>query len=218
MDATDRADAVARDLRAALDRTTALADTPVRTTVRRLLTAAAENALDVDWVAAQRCLTAVIHLDEQAAEIARSFARALEFPYAVAEFGRHPDATDPPLVPSDEDTVATKSIRVRYGPASDVVTGARPGDTGVVESAAQAVARQSETELMNEVLAGGAVAASVTAAASVVRAKLEATTQRRKDTLEAETERLRIASEERVARLRARGEEGGEPETGPESA
>ncbi|MFD7868753.1 hypothetical protein [Streptomyces sp. NPDC059783] len=216
MDATDRADVVARDLRTALDRTTDLTDDAVRTTVRRLLTAAADSALATDWVAAQRYLTAVIHLDEQAAPIARSFAQTLGFPYEVTEFGPSEDARPRPHAPCDEDVLQTKSVRVPHRPADDVVTTDGTGPTGIVESAAQALARQSEAGLINEILAGGAVAASVTAAASVARAKLEATTQRRKDTLEAETERLRIASDERVARLQARHGAGDEPEADAE--
>ncbi|MFJ8827678.1 hypothetical protein ACIREE_38805 [Streptomyces sp. NPDC102467] len=72
-----------------------------------------------------------------------------------------------------------------------------------VESANEALKRSAEPEIVNEILAGGAVAASFTAAASVAKAKIEATTQRRKNDLDAETERLRIASEERVAGIQA---------------
>ncbi|WP_260868134.1 hypothetical protein [Streptomyces sp. SLBN-134] len=72
-----------------------------------------------------------------------------------------------------------------------------------VERAEEALERQSKAEIVNEILAGGAIAASVTAAASVAKAKIEATTQRRKNDLDAETERLRIASEERIAGIQA---------------
>ncbi|MFJ9180659.1 hypothetical protein [Streptomyces sp. NPDC102360] len=72
-----------------------------------------------------------------------------------------------------------------------------------IESADAALKRAAEPEIVNEILAGGAVAASFTAAASVAKAKLEATTQRRKNDLDAETERLRIASEERIAGFQA---------------
>lgn len=75
-----------------------------------------------------------------------------------------------------------------------------------VESALQALQRQAEPELLNELLAGGAVAASFTAGAAVAKAKIEATTQRRKIDRDNETERLRIASEERIAWFQARGQ------------
>ncbi|MGP3769781.1 hypothetical protein ACTWJ8_03020 [Streptomyces sp. SDT5-1] len=81
-----------------------------------------------------------------------------------------------------------------------------------VESAEDALKRQAEPELMNEILAGGAVAASFTAAAGIAKAKIEATTQRRKNELDAETERLRIESEERIARLQAAATAGTDPE------
>ncbi|MGP3775459.1 hypothetical protein ACTWJ8_32030 [Streptomyces sp. SDT5-1] len=68
-----------------------------------------------------------------------------------------------------------------------------------VEHAGEALQRQAVPELLNEILAGGAVAASFTAAAGIAKAKLEATTQRQKNTLDAETERLRIESNERIA-------------------
>ncbi|MFZ3570611.1 hypothetical protein ACOKM5_27145 [Streptomyces sp. BH097] len=68
-----------------------------------------------------------------------------------------------------------------------------------IESADAALKRGAEPEIVNEILAGGAVAASFTAAASIAKAKLEATTQRQKNTLDAETERLRIESNERIA-------------------
>jgi uncharacterized protein (DUF697 family) len=55
--------------------------------------------------------------------------------------------------------------------------------------------------VFSEIFAGGAVAASVTAAATVAKAKIEATTQRRRDAMDTETQRLKIASDERVAKF-----------------
>lgn len=72
-----------------------------------------------------------------------------------------------------------------------------------IESATQALQRQAEPELFNEILASGAVAASVTAAATVAKAKIDATTQRRRDALDAETQRFKIESDERVAKFQA---------------
>ncbi len=63
------------------------------------------------------------------------------------------------------------------------------------EAATASLKRQAEPELINELLASGAVAASVTGAASVVKAKIDAT-----------TERLRIESDERTKALQAREE------------
>ncbi|MFE5178839.1 hypothetical protein [Streptomyces sp. NPDC056634] len=77
---------------------------------------------------------------------------------------------------------------------------------GVIEDADDALLRQSKPELFNEVLASGAVAASLTAAATVAKAKIEATTQRHKDELEAQTQRLKIASDERIAGFQARAQ------------
>ncbi|MGD6747208.1 hypothetical protein ACOKM3_35875 [Streptomyces sp. BH106] len=77
--------------------------------------------------------------------------------------------------------------------------GARKPKPRPIESADEALKRAAEPEIVNEILAGGAVAASFTAAATVAKAKIEATTQRRKNDLDAETERLRIAAEERIA-------------------
>ncbi|WP_328952516.1 hypothetical protein OG778_36365 (plasmid) [Streptomyces sp. NBC_00184] len=76
-------------------------------------------------------------------------------------------------------------------------------DDDAIESADDALKRQSQGEIINEVLAGGAVAASFTAAASVAKAKIEATTQRERNKQDTETERLRIASQERIAGLQA---------------
>jgi hypothetical protein len=81
--------------------------------------------------------------------------------------------------------------------------GARKPKPRPIESADEALKRAAEPEIVNEILAGGAVAASFTAAAGVAKAKIEATTQRRKNDLDAETERLRIAAEERIAGFQA---------------
>ncbi|MFE5197939.1 hypothetical protein ACFQ93_30080 [Streptomyces sp. NPDC056601] len=72
-----------------------------------------------------------------------------------------------------------------------------------IETPDETLKRAAEPEIVNEILAGGAVAASFTAAASVAKAKMEATTQRRKHDLDAETERLRIESTERIAGFQA---------------
>lgn len=76
-------------------------------------------------------------------------------------------------------------------------------DDYTIESADDALKRQSQGEIINEVLASGAIAASFTAVAGVAKAKIEATTQREKNKQETETERLRIASQERIAGLQA---------------
>lgn len=95
---------------------------------------------------------------------------------------------------------SSDSFRIDYDGAS------------LVETADEALKRQAQGEIVNEVLAGGAMAASFTAVASITKAKLEATTQRRKNDLDAETQRLKIASDERVAGLQAMKAEA--PETG----
>ncbi|WP_405686110.1 hypothetical protein OG204_18830 [Streptomyces sp. NBC_01387] len=71
-----------------------------------------------------------------------------------------------------------------------------------IESAEEALKRGAVPQILNEILASGAVASSFAAAASIAKAKIEATTQRRKNDLDAEIERLRIASEERIAGFR----------------
>ncbi|MGP3775460.1 hypothetical protein ACTWJ8_32035 [Streptomyces sp. SDT5-1] len=73
----------------------------------------------------------------------------------------------------------------------------------IIESADEALKRGAEPEIVNEVLAGGAVAASFTALTGIAKAKMEATTQRRKNDQDTETERLRIESNERIEDLRA---------------
>ncbi|PWI42455.1 hypothetical protein [Streptomyces sp. ICBB 8177] len=75
-----------------------------------------------------------------------------------------------------------------------------------IESACAALERGSELDLINELVTGGAVAASFTAAASVAKARIEATTQRRKNELDAEVQREQIASQERQAAAHERGE------------
>ncbi|MFE4720095.1 hypothetical protein ACFRLW_27465 [Streptomyces sp. NPDC056728] len=54
-------------------------------------------------------------------------------------------------------------------------------------------------QLLNEILASGALASSFAAAATIAKAKIEATTQRQKNELDAETQRRKIDSDERVA-------------------
>jgi hypothetical protein len=75
-----------------------------------------------------------------------------------------------------------------------------------IESADAAVKRSSEPAIFDQLVAGGAVAASFTAAASVAKAKVEATTQRRKNELDAEVRREEIAAQERQAALHEREE------------
>ncbi len=102
------------------------------------------------------------------------------------------------------DTRSTKTARVNFDPEAfnRLLEG---GHWDHVESADDALRRQSQAEIVNEILAGGgAVAASFTAAAAVLKAKLEATTQREKNRMDMEIERLRIASHERIAGLQAR--------------
>ncbi|MEU8975998.1 hypothetical protein AB0D11_43640 [Streptomyces monashensis] len=75
-----------------------------------------------------------------------------------------------------------------------------------IESAQAAVQRSSEPGIVDELITGGAVAASFTAAAAITKAKIEATTQRRRNALDAETKRLEIESQERQATLQQREE------------
>ncbi|WP_152648500.1 hypothetical protein [Streptacidiphilus anmyonensis] len=75
-----------------------------------------------------------------------------------------------------------------------------------IEKPKDALARSAEPGLINELLAGGAVAASFTAASTVAKAKIEATTQRRKNELDAEIERTRIEAETARAALHEREE------------
>jgi hypothetical protein len=75
-----------------------------------------------------------------------------------------------------------------------------------IESAQTAVQRSSEPGIVDELITGGAVAASFTAAAAIAKAKVEATTERRRNALDAETKRLEIESQERQATLQQREE------------
>lgn len=95
-------------------------------------------------------------------------------------------------------------LSVPYGHADELDPPELPQPSPVVESAMAALRRGATPELINEILAGGAVAASFTAAATVAKARIEATTQRLKNEQDAETEQQRIASQERTAALQAR--------------
>ncbi|WP_328380647.1 hypothetical protein OHB13_38145 (plasmid) [Streptomyces sp. NBC_00440] len=75
-----------------------------------------------------------------------------------------------------------------------------------VESARAAVQRSSEPAIFDELITGGTVAASFTAAAAIAKAQIEATTQRRRNALDAETKRLEIESQERQGTLQQREE------------
>ncbi|WP_328335832.1 hypothetical protein [Streptomyces sp. NBC_00455] len=75
-----------------------------------------------------------------------------------------------------------------------------------VESARAAVQRSSEPAIFDELITGGTVAASFTAAAAIAKAQIEATTQRRRNALDAETKRLEIESQERQGILQQREE------------
>jgi hypothetical protein len=76
----------------------------------------------------------------------------------------------------------------------------------VIESADAALQRSAEPAIFDQLIAGGAMAASVSAAASVAKSRFEATTQRRKNELDAEVHREEIASQERQAALHEREE------------
>lgn len=93
---------------------------------------------------------------------------------------------------------------ISYDHADELDPPELPQPSPVVESAMAALRRGATPELINEILAGGAVAASFTAAATVAKARIEATTQRLKNEQDAETEQQRIASQERTAALQAR--------------
>ncbi|WP_372350921.1 hypothetical protein [Streptomyces sp. KL116D] len=132
--------------------------------------------------------------------------------------------------PEPESSVETTAVKIVHVSGADVAlmdgdivlhsraTQRKPRRDSPVESADETLKRGAEPEIANEILAGGAVAASFTAAASIAKAKIEATTQRRKNHLDAETERMRIAADERIAGLqamRAQAEpEGPEPDAG----
>ncbi|MFI9187505.1 hypothetical protein ACIGXG_35455 [Streptomyces goshikiensis] len=106
----------------------------------------------------------------------------------------HPKQPDPPIV-----SRAPGEVRGRLLPLRREYTQLRRS----FESASEALQRQAEPELLNEILAGGAIAASVTAAATVAKAKIDANTQRLRDAADAEIQRLKIESDERVAKFQA---------------
>ena len=72
-----------------------------------------------------------------------------------------------------------------------------------IETADETLKRAAEPEIVNEILAGGAVAASFTATASIAKAHIEAKTQRRKNELDSANEQRRIESNERIAGMKA---------------
>ncbi|WP_330242433.1 hypothetical protein [Streptomyces sp. NBC_00525] len=168
---------VDRALRAALAEARDLPDAFACSFARLALEAAAQRLRADDPAEARECLDLLIGRGGQGAEIAVGFADALGIPHDAAR------RTDPPPA---LDTLSRKTGRIG------------------IESADEALRRQSRAEIVNEILAGGAVAASFTAGAAVLKAKLEATTQREKNRMDTETERLRIASDERIAGLQAR--------------
>ncbi|MET7931544.1 hypothetical protein ABZT43_48605 [Streptomyces sp. NPDC005349] len=172
------------------------------------LTAAAEHVEASRFVEAAEHLANVFKQSWEGSWIVDSFLNALGNPHWAPKRSEFPCDTGPlqraPRGPSEEDlSDRREQVRRRSTP---------------IESADQALQRQAEPEITNEALASGALAASVTAsvtaAATVFKAKIEATTQRRKDDLEAETQRLKIASDERVAGFQAMRmqDEDGEPD------
>nr|BFD88335.1 hypothetical protein StreXyl84_77360 [Streptomyces sp. Xyl84] len=145
-------------------------------------------------------------MGERRAEIVREYLEMLRVRlvgYPVPS--RVPPPGWRPVVSVDRDDVDEEwdeeEEEGRYRPAAREAWD--DDDDYLIESAGDALKRQSQGEIINEILAGGAVAASFTAGAAVVKARLEATTQREKNKLDAETERLRIASNERIAGLQA---------------
>ena len=86
-------------------------------------------------------------------------------------------------------------------PPSDDSEDAR--EVEVTWPAGERVYSAGRDQIFHEIMAGGVVAASVTAAASVAKAKIEATTQRLKNARDAETQRLKIEADERVAGIQA---------------
>ncbi|MCG7527236.1 hypothetical protein MHW47_22685 [Streptomyces sp. OfavH-34-F] len=185
---------VEEGLRTALAEAGELPDAFARAFARLALEVAAQRFGADDPAGARECLALLAGRGGRDAEIALRFAGVLGL---SGEAGR---GAGPP---SSVETRSTKTGRVSVPGASDgrwESAGREP-----VESADEALRRQSQAEIVNEILAGGAVAASVTAAAAVVKARLEATTQREKNRMDMEIERLRIASQERIAGLQARG-------------
>ncbi|WP_371790207.1 hypothetical protein OG285_04275 [Streptomyces sp. NBC_01471] len=131
---------------------------------------------------------------------------------AQGHLGRHSSATDDVLsIRGRFELIHTPRRDTAADDVSDFGDSKLLGDQFLLdlkrrfeaESANEALERQAKPELINELLAGGTVAASFTAAASVAKAKIEATTQRRKDELGAGNERLRIESQERTATRQA---------------
>lgn len=187
---------MARELPLALAEAGALPDGVERECVKRGLEAAAERVETYDLITAQVCLNTLIERGGRGAEIARKFADALKLPPQVSEA-----LNETPAVEGDR-----SERRQRRRTSDEDAEQARRRDRArrsSIEDADQALRRQSESELFSEIVASGALAASVTAAATVAKAQIEATTQRRKDTLEAETQRRKIASDERVAGFQA---------------
>ncbi|WP_329021922.1 hypothetical protein [Streptomyces sp. NBC_01423] len=190
----DRKRSVDHGLRTALAEASELPDAFARAFARLALEAAAQRFEADDPAEAQECLALLVGRGGRGAEIALRFADVLGIP-RDADRG-----AGPPLV---LDTRSTKTARVNLDPdAFDRLMVSDRWDR--LESAEDALRRQSQAEIVNEILAGGAVAASFTAAAAVLKAKLEATTQREKNRMDMEIERLRIASHERIAGLQAR--------------
>lgn len=164
-----------------------------------------DAAYDTRWRRSYRVLE-VLNAGGRGAEILREFADALQATLAEIRAGRDPQLPDIPEQELLDPFAATKPHRRVSGRhrRTEERSRERRGLGGPVESADQALVRGAEAEIVNEILAGGAVAASFTAAASVAKAKIEATTERRKNDLDAETERLRITSQERIAHLQPR--------------
>ncbi|NED14580.1 hypothetical protein [Streptomyces sp. SID9124] len=189
-----RQHSVDHGLRTALAEAGELPDAFARAFARLALEAAAQRFGADDPAEAQECLALLVRRGGRGAEIALRFADVLGIPHD-ADWG-----TGPSLA---LDTRSTKTARVNFDP--DALNQLlRDAHWDPVESADDALRRQSQAEIVNEILAGGAVAASFTAAAAVLKAKLEATTQREKNRMDMEIERLRIASHERIAGLQAR--------------
>ncbi|GAA2990283.1 hypothetical protein JCM13580A_63650 [Streptomyces drozdowiczii] len=181
-------------LRTALAEAGELSDAFARAFARLALEAAAQRFGADDPAEAQECLALLVRRGGRSAEIALRFADVL---------GIQRDVEWDPGSSLALDTRSTKTARVNFDPEAfnRLLEG---GHWDHVESADDALRRQSQAEIVNEILAGGAVAASFTAAAAVLKAKLEATTQREKNRMDMEIERLRIASHERIAGLQAR--------------
>ncbi|MGP3777050.1 hypothetical protein ACTWJ8_40080 (plasmid) [Streptomyces sp. SDT5-1] len=155
-------------------------DLPRNEVVKAALKETARGA----WAPAAPSVAQVLHEGGPGVEVLTEFFDVLRH---VLDELRRRVALEESLLPSSRD------------PNLPILTG-RPKP---VEDANSALTRQAIPDLLNEILAGGAVAASFTAAASIVKAKIEATTQRQKNELEAQTQRLKIESQERIAGLQA---------------